>query len=77
MTGEGAWTSTIFQIAGINEPLLSVSKLIDEGWRVVFDEEGCYMMHTRCENTIVMKRKRGVLIIDTFVERASGFSRPA
>ena len=77
MTGEGTWASIIFQVAGINKPLLSVSKLIDEGWRVVLDEEGCYMLHKRSKKTIVMKRERGVFVIDAFVEPASGFSRPA
>ena len=32
----GRWT---FQVAAINKPLGSVSKLLDDGWRVVFDDE--------------------------------------
>ena len=43
MTPEGTWASIVFQVAGINKPLLSVSRLIDDGWRVVFDEGDCHV----------------------------------
>ena len=32
------------------QALLSVFKLIDGGWRGVFDEEGCFLMHKRSKN---------------------------
>ena len=38
LTRDGIWATLLFQVAGINKPLVSVSRLIDEGWRVVFDD---------------------------------------
>ena len=85
LTKDGTWTSLVFQVAGINKPLVSVSKLIDEGWRVVFDEEESYMVHKVSKSKIVIDRIRGVFTIDAFVEPESvevtkakaPFTRPA
>ena len=76
-TQEGTFASLIFQVAGINKPLLSVSKLIDDGWRVVFDLEECYLLHKETRKLIKMKRERGVFVIDAFVEPEPGFTRQA
>ena len=78
MTEEGTWATIIFQVAGINKPLLSVSKLISDGWRVVFDEDESYMMHKVTKKQIKIKRERGVFVIDAFVNGPdSGFTRQA
>ena len=52
MTPEGTWATWIFQAAGINKPLVSVSKLIADGWRVIFDEERSYLLHKRTGHTL-------------------------
>ena len=67
LTEEGTWASIIFQIAGINKPLLSVSKLISDGWRVVFDDDDCSMTHKVSKKHIKIKRERGVFVIDAYV----------
>ena len=80
LTPEGTWASWIFQVAGINKPLVSVSKLIADGWRVVFDDERSYLLHKASGHTIDVKLERGIFTIDAFVEPASdatGFTRQA
>ena len=78
LTEEGTWASIVFQIAGINKPLLSVSKLIRDGWRVVFDEEECFMLHKDSKKKIEIKRERGVFVIDAYVNGPDpGFTRQA
>ena len=37
MTLDGTWTELLFQIAAINKPLVSVSKLNEAGYKVVID----------------------------------------
>ena len=61
MTEEGTWASIIFQVAGINKPLLSVSKLINDNWRVVFDEEESFMIH-KIPRSISRSREKGVFL---------------
>ena len=83
LTQNGTWAQWIFQVAAINKPLVSVSKLIDDGWRIVFDEEASYLKHKKTGNMISIRRERGVFVVDAFVEpgnpkRAKGqvFTRP-
>ena len=80
LTRDGVWATLLFQIAGINKPLVSVSKLIDEGWRVIFDADGSYLLHKQTGKRIAMDRTRGVFTIDAYVEpedRQPVFSRQA
>ena len=83
MTSEGTWATWIFQVAGINKPLVSVSKLIKDGWRVIFDEDRSYLLHKTTGHTIDLKCERGIFTVEAFVEPTaaidsrSGFHRPA
>ena len=80
LTPEGTWASWIFQVAGINKPLVSVSKLIADGWTVIFDIERSYLLHKATGHTIDVKCERGIFTIDAFVEpesSAPGFHRQA
>ena len=78
LTEEGTWGSIVCQIAGINKPLLSVSKLINDGWRVVFDEDECFMLHKDSKKQIAIKREGGVFVVDAYVNGPEpGFTRQA
>jgi hypothetical protein len=80
LTRDGVWASLLFQVAGINKPLVSVSRLIDEGWRVIFDDEGSYLIHKKTKKIIRMDRTRGVFTIEAYVEPEDNkpvFSRQA
>ena len=68
LTESGTWTTWTFQVAAINKPLVSVSKLVDDGWKVVFDEEASFIKHKKTGRTIDIKRERGVFVVDVFVE---------
>ena len=80
LTKDGTWASFLFQVAWINKPLVSVSRLIDEGWKVVFDIEGSYFLHKVPKRKILMDRARGVFTVESYFEpecKAPGFRRPA
>ena len=80
LTKEGTWATLLFQVAGINKPLVSVSRLIDEGWRVVFDVDGSYVLHKKTTRKITMNRTRGVFTVEAYVEpedKKPVFTRPA
>ena len=42
LTESGTWATWTFQVAAVNKPLVSVSKLVDDVYRVVFDDEASY-----------------------------------
>ena len=48
-----------------------MSKLIDDGWRVVFDEDASYIKHKNTGCTIELTRERGVFVIDVFVDSSN------
>ena len=75
MSSEGIVASILFQIAAINKPLVSVSKLIDEGHDVVFKLSGSYILHKESGKKIMLKRERGVFIIDAYASPTEDFSR--
>ncbi len=78
MTLDGAWTELLFQIAAINKPLVSVSKLNEAGYKVVFDENNSYIMNKKTKKVIKMKMEKGVFVIDAYVPKKleTAFSRP-
>jgi hypothetical protein len=78
MTLDGTWTELLFQIAAINKPLVSVSKLNEAGYKVVFDENNSYIMNKKTKKVIKMKKEKGVFVIDAYVPKKleTGFSRP-
>ena len=55
----------------MNKPLVSLSKLIDDGWRVVFDEEASCLKHKKTGNTINIRCVRGVFVVDAFLDPAN------
>lgn len=69
MTREGSWMEFVFQVAKVNKPLLSVSKLIDSDMRVVFDKEGSYVYNKRTDDIVRIKRERGVFVLEAFVDK--------
>ena len=85
MTREGSWMEIVFQVARVNKPLLSVSKLIDSEMRVVFDKSGSYIYNKVTGDIVRIKRERGVFVLEAFTKddpakaksasNPSGFSR--
>ena len=59
----------VFQIAAINKPLVSVSKLVEAGYIVVFDENGSYIKHKTSGDLIKMRKERGVFVVDAYTAK--------
>ena len=81
LSSEGTWAAWVFQVAGINKPLVSASKFIDSGWKVIFDDEQSDLLHKATGHTIDLVCERGVFTTDAFIEPSGTnssqvFSRP-
>ena len=64
------WTSLKggeFQVAPVHKTLLSVSKMLDNGHRVVFDTEWSYVEDIASGERTTLKRKRGLFVLQAWV----------
>ena len=80
LTEDGTSASLFFQLPRINKPFVGVSRLIDEGCRVVFDIEGSYLLHKVSKRKIMTDRICGAFTVEAFAEpedKAPVFRRPA
>ena len=65
------WT---FQIAEVNKVLASVSSLVDEGHRVIFDRDPItkidtsFIIHKQSGNSTKLRRERNVWVVDAWIE---------
>ena len=75
LTPEGIWATWTFQVAGINKPLVSVSKLIDDHYTVVFDKTKSFIKNKITGEVIMMKRERGVFVVDAYVDELIGATK--
>ena len=77
MTLDSTWSEIMFQLAAMNEPLVSVSKFNESGYKVVFDEDDSFILHKRTKKIIEMRKEKGVFLIDAYVLKSpeQGFKR--
>ena len=64
------WTSLKgleFQVAPVHKTLLSVSKMVDKGCRVVFDPEWSYVEDIASGERTTLTRKRGLYVLQAWV----------
>ena len=72
-----------FQVTDCKKPLASVAKIIEKGNRVVFDEEGSFILNKATGKKIKLERERGtfVMVVEFEMDEAenskSGFRRHA
>ena len=64
--GRATWT---FQSARVNKPLTAVSKLLDDGYRAIFDSDGSYILHKASKQWMRVTRERGVFKIDAYLDQ--------
>ena len=63
-----------FQIAEVNKALCSISSLVDEGYKIVFDkntktdQDTSYMIHKETGVITTFRRARNVWVLDAFVD---------
>ena len=80
-TKDGQKHSWLFQVAGVNKVLASVSSLVDTGHVVTFEKDDAtgvdlsFITHKASGRSIKMRRERNVWTIDTFVDEDQDFSR--
>jgi hypothetical protein len=72
-----------FQVTDCKKPLASVAKIIEKGNRVVFDEDGSFIMNKATGEKIKLERERGtfVMVVEFEMDETegskSGFRRHA
>ena len=80
-TKDGQQHSWLFQVAGVNKVLASVSSLVDTGHVVTFEKDErtgmdlSFITHKSSGRSIKMRRERNIWTIDAFVNDESDFSR--
>ena len=69
VTEEGKEKNMVVQVCDVNQGLLSVSKAVAAGNRVVFDEDGSYIENKRSKERTWMKAEGGMYTIKMWVRR--------
>ena len=73
-TEEGVIRSLKAQVCGVNRDLLSVSKLVDNGSRVVFSKAGSYVQDEQTGQKMWLKESGGMYTLSLWVKgNGSGF----
>ena len=64
-----------FQICEVNKALGSVMKIVKNGNRVVFDDDGSYIENKETKGRMWMKEHEGVYVLDCLVAPAAEAKR--
>ena len=67
ITSDGKKRKIGFSVAGVRKALLSVSKSIDHGNRVIFDSDGSYVENKKSGETTAIERQNGVFTMKFWV----------
>src|SRR5436190_1679759 len=63
--GKNLLIENILLVDDLRHNLLSINQLYDTGYKVLFDNEACYLYYLYMKNIIAMeKRKRNIHVID-------------
>ena len=69
ITEEGSLRQITAQVCDVNKPLLSVSKMVKAGNRVVFDEDGSYIENVQSGEKVWLKEQGGMYMLKIWVKR--------
>ena len=75
MTGDGHATGMTFQVGPVTRPLGSVKKICAKGNRVVFDDDGSYILNKKSNEKIHISEESGVYVLDGWILPGSSFTR--
>ena len=64
------------QVAEVTRALLSVSKAVDAGNRVVFDEQWSYLENKKTGERTTIKRRGGLYVMESWVRARKDGERP-
>ena len=73
VSGEGVKNKFVVQVTDVNKGLLSVSKLVKAGKRVIFEEKGSYIEDVRTGEVMRLREVGGMCVLRVWVQRNSGF----
>ena len=68
-TDAGLFRSMTAQVTEVNKALLSVSRMVKAGNRVVFDEEGSYVEHKASGEWIPLAEQNGLYMLKMWVPK--------
>ena len=79
VTDEGWETQVKFQMAEVTKPLCAVSKICDQGSRVIFEQNAGYIENLKDGSRTVFKRENNVYILNMWLQQPgdSDFPRPS
>ena len=69
ITEEGALRHITAQVRDVNKPLLSVSKIVAAGNRVVFDPQGSYIEDLQEGERVWLKNQGGMYMLKLWVKK--------
>ena len=73
--GSGVPKNITFQIADVHKPLLSISRLADNGYICALGEKGGYLEDTKTGEKIPLHRRNNLYVMKVWVRHESGFAR--
>ena len=77
VAGKARNAQSCFQVANVTRPLMSVSKVCDQGLRCIFDDERATIVDKKTGKEIATFERRGGLYIAKMKLKApAGFTRP-
>ena len=75
--GGGNLIKSIFQVAEITRPLMSVSRVCELGHKCVFDDEKAEVIAKNGTVLCTFRRKGGLYVAEMKLKAPEGFHRPA
>ena len=77
MIAAGNMIKSVFQVAEITRPLMSVSKICELGHKCIFDDEKAEVITKNGKVLCTFKRKGGLYVAEMTLKAPEGFQRPA
>ena len=74
VTDNGIPAKSTYQIANVTRALCAVSRVCDKGNTVVFEKDGGYIVDPHGVYTLI-RRENNVYMLDTWIQKPSGFTR--
>ena len=71
ITRENTTRGMVFQAAGVEKPLGSVKRMMQANHRVVFDNDGCYVLNKSTGEINMMREDEGNFMLDVWVRPPS------
>ena len=71
ISNEGVPMGMTMQVTDVQKVLAAVSQMCDAGNRVIFDNDGSYILNKKTGQRTAMRRERGVYKFDMWIEKKS------